>query len=567
MAIKRHKRGNRVYLAEYKSIRQGKKVISKFIRYIGPEDKLSTSEKPRKRVLDRLNLASSYRAGDVRLLWAIAQNLDFIPIIDRICCGNSHIEGASPGKLLTIWAINRVIDPESATQLERWVPTTDLPYLAGIPAKEFTKDAFLSALDFVCMDDQASGRVADLSAELDDALYQKWRHDHPLPLGDKETLAYDLTTVLFFGVSCPLAELGYNPERIRRRQVNLAVLVSKHDKHPIAHFVYNGSRHSASTVKNLLARLNAVSIEPGTLIWDRGNVSRRYVEMVEDMGWKLICGIPKTSKEAKEIISMTNVPIGPDTLARSSRAGHIYAIKTRSKLYGRERSLVVYTNRERGVKDADARNEALAILGRELDELSEKGRAWSEKRLHSQIKSILNSWSDFIDARVSRKKEGARIVWSYKTQELRLAESIDGKWLVLSTDDALDANEVVNEYLEKDFIEKVFRVLKTQEEVEPVRHRLEHRVRAYLFVCMLAYRLLSVLQWKLKEASGKEDSWESADTLLQALARVERVELTFGNEIKTLYLNVTKAITDTLREIGMKEILKEETRLADCLKM
>jgi len=243
------------------------------------------------------------------------------------------------------------------------------------------------------------------------------------------------------------------------------------------------------------------------------------------------------------------------------------AIKTRSKLYGRERSLVVYTSRERGVKDADARNEALAILGRELDELSEKGKDWSEKRLHSQIKSILNSWSDFIDARVSRKKEGARIVRSYKKQELRVAESIDGKWLVLSTDDALDANEVVNEYLEKDFIEKVFRVLKTQEEVEPVRHRLEHRVRAYLFVCMLAYRLLSVLQWKLKEASGKEDSWESADTLLQALGRVERVELTFGNEIKTLYLNVTKAITDTLREIGMKEILKEETRLADCLKM
>jgi len=36
--------------------------------------------------------------------------------------------------------------------------------------------------------------------------------------------------------------------------------------------------------------------------------------MVGSMGWKLICGIPKTSKEAKEIISMTNVPIGPDTL-------------------------------------------------------------------------------------------------------------------------------------------------------------------------------------------------------------------------------------------------------------
>jgi transposase len=281
----------------------------------------------------------------------------------------------------------------------------------------------------------------------------------------------------------------------------------------------------------------------------------------------LICGIPKTSKEAKEAISTTEVPIGPDTLARSSRAGHIYAIKTRSKLYGRERSLVVYTNRERGVKEADTRNEALAIVGRELDDLSEKGMDWSEKRLHSQIKFILNSWSTFIDARVSRKKEGPRIVWSYKKQELRLAECIDGKWLILSTDETLNASEAVNVYLEKDFIEKVFRVLKTQEEVEPVRHRLEHRVRAYLFVCMLAYRLLSTLQWKLKEASGREDSWEHADTLLQALGRVERVEVTFGNEIKTLYLNVTKAITDSLKEIDMNDLLKEETRLAYCLKM
>jgi transposase len=98
--------------------------------------------------------------------------------------------------------------------------------------------------------------------------------------------------------------LGYNPDRIRRRQANLAVLVSKHDKHPIAHFVYNGSRHSASTVKNLLSRLNGMPIESGTLIWDRGNVSKSYMKMVEDMEWKLICGLPKASKGAKEAIIM-----------------------------------------------------------------------------------------------------------------------------------------------------------------------------------------------------------------------------------------------------------------------
>lgn len=181
--------------------------------------------------------------------------------------------------------------------------------------------------------------------------------------------------------------------------------------------------------------------------------------------------------------------------------------------------------------------------------------------LRLKIKNIVGQWSGFIDASVRRKKDGPRIEWSYDRQRLRSAEKYDGKWLILSTDYSLNANNAVNMYLEKDFIEKVFRVLKTHEEVEPVRHRLEHRVKAYLFVCMLAYRLLAVLQWKLKEASGKEGSWESADMFLRDLAVVQRVEVRFGNEVKTWYLNMTDSVSARLKEIGMSALFKEETRL------
>jgi transposase len=116
-------------------------------------------------------------------------------------------------------------------------------------------------------------------------------------------------------------------------------------------------------------------------------------------------------------------------------------------------------------------------------------------------------------------------------------------------------------YLEKDFIEKVFRTLKTLEEIEPVRHRLEQRVRAYIFVCMMAYRLLAVLQWMLKDAYRKDDSWESAFSLLQDLARVERVDVKFGHEIKTWYLNLTQETNSILKNIGFKGLFKEEVRL------
>lgn len=55
-------------------------------------------------------------------------------------------------------------------------------------------------------------------------------------------------------------------------------------------------------------QLNNTGIQPGTLIWDRGNVSKDYVEIVEMTGWKLICGIPKTSKDVKNTIENTELP-------------------------------------------------------------------------------------------------------------------------------------------------------------------------------------------------------------------------------------------------------------------
>ncbi|MBU4373888.1 MAG: HTH domain-containing protein [Euryarchaeota archaeon] len=86
-----------------------------------------------------------------------------------------------------------------------------------------------------------------------------------------------LTSVLFFGITCPLAELGYNPEHIQQLQVNLALLVSKHDKCPISHFIYNGSRNSLSTIKNLIAQLLARMLYIRTQIFRQLiRIYRRY---------------------------------------------------------------------------------------------------------------------------------------------------------------------------------------------------------------------------------------------------------------------------------------------------
>jgi transposase len=56
----------------------------------------------------------------------------------------------------------------------------------------------------------------------------------------------------------------------------------------------------------------------------------------------------------------------------------------------------------------------------------------------------------------------------------------------------------------KDFIEKAFRTIKTDENLKPIRHRLEPRVKAIIFVCVLTYRLLSALRSMINSSKSKD---------------------------------------------------------------
>jgi hypothetical protein len=61
----------------------------------------------------------------------------------------------------------------------------------------------------------------------------------------------------------------------------------------------------------------------------------------------------------------------------------------------------------------------------------------------------------------------------------------------------MDAATCVRNYKSLANVERAFRSIKTIDlKVRPIRHRLEYRVRAHIFLCMLAY----YVEWHLREA-------------------------------------------------------------------
>ena len=544
MATRRRKVGNATYLEEYRSHRVNGKVVTEFVRYMGKEGPGKKIVEPA-RIIDRLESSGSTRSGDVDLLWAMAQDLEIPGIIDGMTPSQSSI---SPGKVLTAWAINRVIDPESATQLESWIKTTDLPRLSGIPEEKWTKDLFLDSLDAICFDDRTTQELKDLTRDIDREIFLNWRKKHPLNAQDH--VAYDLTTLLLFGTSCPLAEFGYNPNHENRRQINVALMVSREDYQPEYHAVFEGSRSGSTTIRNLIAALPAPENgeSPGTIIWDRGNISASNVRDTESSGWFLISGIPKSVKQIRRIMGETEIMQRPESHVRKANAAHIYATLVHGNIYGKNRNIAVYVNPLRALNESDERNSELAGIGRELDGLSGRCMGWDESSIHDEMSRIMGEWRPYFHIGIKRRGE-KRIEWRYRRHLILESERLDGRSAILCTDPSLTAGEIVNLYLEKDFVEKVFRTMKTQEEVVPVRHRLERRVRAYVFVMVTAYRLIAALVYMLRE-TGQNDPWEKSQKMLDSLARVERTEITLGKEHKIWYLNVRKDTAELLKKIG-----------------
>jgi len=101
------------------------------------------------------------------------------------------------------------------------------------------------------------------------------------------------------------------------------------------------------------------------------------------------------------------------------------------------------------------------------------------------------------------------LCWSRKQESIAREKALDGVYIIRTIEpaDTLSAEDAVRAYKQLGDVEKAFRTLKGLDlRVRPIHHRLERRVRAHLFLCMLAY----YVEWHMREALapllfGEED--------------------------------------------------------------
>src|SRR6516225_6326656 len=409
-------------------------------------------------------------------------------------------------KVLRLLVVNRLLDPGSEFRVHRqWYVDSAMDELLESSFSVAEKDRLYRCLD----------RVLEHKQELFVFLKQRWAD---LFAADFEVLLYDLTSTYFEGEmeQNPKANRGYSRDgRPDCLQLVIALVVTP-DGFPLAYEVLNGNTADCSTLRDFLKKIET-TYGKARRVWvmDRGIPTEAILKEMREPERQTfyLVGTPKgrIAQHEKKWLDL------PWQKVRDSVA---------VKLYQHEGELYVLAKSGgRQAKEIAMRRKRLARLLRKLRAMrrSLPKRDQLLLRIGAAKKEAGRAYG-FVKIQLPTAGQAVtRQSFSFQVDKAKLkaAEQRDGHYLLRSNLTGEDPAVLWTRYVQLTQIEGVFRALKSELSIRPIRHQLEHRADAHVLIAFLAYCLQVTLKNRLlAHAPGLTPT-----AVLEKLATIQMVEV------------------------------------------
>ena len=331
---------------------------------------------------------------------------------------------------------------------------------------------------------------------------------------------YDVSSSYMEGRCCPLAQYGYNRDRKRgKRQIVYGLLCAANGC-PVAIEVFEGSTADPMTLTSQVTKLKErFALDHVVLVGDRGMITQARIS--EDLAKAGLDWI--TTLRAPAIKALRDA----GALQMSLFDERDMASITSPEFPGER--LIVCRNRGLGAERARKREDLLLATERDLARIA-AAVARKRRPLRGQAE-IGIAVGAVIDQHKMAKHFALAITdtcftFTRKANEITAEAALDGIYIVRTSlpATALDDTATVRNYKSLSLVERAFRCLKTVDlQIRPVYHWLADRVRAHVFLCMLAY----YLEWHMRQRLAPmlyDDTEKDAAEALRAsvVAKAER---------------------------------------------
>jgi len=312
-------------------------------------------------------------------------------------------------------------------------------------------------------------------------------------LGEGAVVLYDVSSSSYEGHTCPLAQYGYNRDGKKGLpSIVYGLLTDRHGR-PLALDVYAGNTADPSTVPDQIRKLRRrFGLTQVVLVGDRGLLTQTRIDTLKKypgLGW--IAAL--RSDDIRKLLDK-------GTLLRS-QFDTVNLAEITSPEYPKERLIVCYnallTERRRQKRQR-------------LLKGTEEGLSKLQAEVRRRTKTPLTAAAIGVKAGrlIGKYKVGKHFqlhiadnsfTWCRDDTSITREEQLDGIYVIRTSEPVATfaAADCVRTYKRLTLVEQAFRCLKGLDlRVRPIHHRVEPRVRAHLFLCLLAY----YVEWQMRKA-------------------------------------------------------------------
>jgi hypothetical protein len=423
---------------------------------------------------DDFEITRSLPHGHVAAVLGVLRDLDLERLLGRDRCRERD--------LVVAMICQRLIAPGSKLSATRRFGQTTLSAELGLG--EVTEPELLAAMDWLL---ERQDRIERTLAR---------RHlNHAGEEGDGFVL-YDLSSSYMEGRCCPLATLGYSRDGVKGKlQVNYGLICSPEGR-PVAVRVHKGNVTDQQTVPDTVATIRQrFGIEQVVFVGDRGMITQAHAATFKEQGVDFISALK--SVQIRSLVNSGDLQL--------SLFDEVNLAEISSPLFPGER-LVVCRNPAVAAERARKRAELLAVTEAELDKVramvtGPRGRLRGAPagQIGERAGKVSNKYK--VAKHFTLQIADGAFGYERKTEQINQEAALDGLYAIRITlpADRLTAPAAVRAYKQLKMSERAFGTMKDTIEIRPIHHHLETRVRAHIFLCMLAYYISFELQDRLPE--------------------------------------------------------------------
>ena len=411
----------------------------------------------------RLEICSSRSHGQVQAVQLAMKRLGFASLLASKPC---------PARdLVQAMVAARILCPATKLATTRLWHTSTLAGEFGVA--NATEDDLYAAMDWL------------LAGQ--DRIQKKLAARH---LQEDSLVLYDLSSSYFEGSHCPLAKLGYSRDGKRGTlQVNYGLLTDDRGC-PVAISVHPGNTSDSVTFLPEVKRLREqFGIQRMVMVGDRGMISQKAIdEMSQDSDLAWVTALRSSSIRA--LVAQGHLQMG---------------------LFDERNLLEISSPDFPGERLVACRNPELAKLRRHTRAALLAATQESLQKIQARVAAAKLVGKDKIGVaagkvvnryKVSKHFELAitdnSLTFTRNEDNIKAEAAVDGLYIIRTSVKAerMDAASCVRTYKSLAQVERAFLSMKMMDlKVRPIHHHLEGRVRAHIFLCMLAY----YVEWHMRE--------------------------------------------------------------------